>query len=195
MTGYGPGKIYGEGNMLHNHEKKVRSNIPNFQGSCPTIEQYQAVLKQSLNKNKIDIQKIFAKLIGTQDKRITPKKHWKEVKFVCCTFVDDTDLVQSADTPETDWTVVKDKMHGQVDHWEGGLRASGGALREDKSFWYLINFKWKDRKWEYKTIADTPGELTVPVDQGHRETIQRTTPSKKCCICILLACSYILSNK
>ena len=30
------------------------------------------------------------------------------VKFVCYTFVDDTDLVQSADTPETDWTVVKD---------------------------------------------------------------------------------------
>ena len=98
------------------------------------------------------------------------------VRFVCYAFVDDADLVQAADTPETEWTVVKDKMQGQIDHWEGGLRATGGALREDKSFWYLIDYEWKKGKWEYKTIEDTPGDLTVRVDQGHREVIQRLEP-------------------
>ena len=59
-------------------------------------------------------------------------KQWSSISrevlhMVCFSFVDDTDLVQAADTPETEWTVVKDRMQGQVDHWEGG-RATGGAL-------------------------------------------------------------------
>ena len=80
-TGYGPGEIFGEGDTLHDHEKKVRNNIPDLQGSsCPKIKQYQVVLKQLLNRNKIDIQKTFAKLIGTQDVTITPKEYWKDGK-------------------------------------------------------------------------------------------------------------------
>ena len=68
-------------------------------------------------------------------------------------------------------------MQGQIDHWEGGLRATSGALlREDKSFWYMIDYKWKNGKWEYKTIEDTPGDLTARVDQGHRKVIQRLEP-------------------
>ena len=47
---YKPEDIFGEGDSLHDHEKLVRVNIPNFTGSgCPKVEQYQAVLKQSLN--------------------------------------------------------------------------------------------------------------------------------------------------
>ena len=76
MTGYE--KIYGEKDLLHDDKKKVRSHIPNFQGPCPTIEQYQDVLKQSLIRKQIDIQKIFALVIGTQDVTIVPKKHWKD---------------------------------------------------------------------------------------------------------------------
>ena len=100
------------------------------------------------------------------------------MRFVCYAFVDDTDLFQAADTPETEWTVVKDKMQEQIDHWEGGLRATGGALREDKSFWYLIDYEWKKGKWVYKTIDDTPGDITVRVDKGHREVIQRLEPQE-----------------
>ena len=99
------------------------------------------------------------------------------ISFVCYAFVDDTDLVHAAPSPETDWTEAKEGMQTALDHWEGGLRATGGALRADKSFWYLIDYAWKNGKWRYKSKAETPGNLTVRVDKGHREVIERLEPA------------------
>jgi hypothetical protein len=33
-------------------------------------------------------------------------------------------------------------MQQVIDTWECFLRATGGALRDDKSYWYLVNFKY-----------------------------------------------------
>jgi hypothetical protein len=56
-----------------------------------------------------------------------------------------------------------------LDHWEGGLRATGGALVPPTSYWYGIDFKWDPRKhtWEYKTIAELPGTLALKDHQQH----------------------------
>ena len=80
--------------------------------------------------------------------------------FVCYAFVDDTDLVHSS-PPDLEIREMMAEMQEVVDTWEGGLRASGGALVPAKSYWYLIHFKFQNNKWSYVSIADTPGSLSI----------------------------------
>jgi hypothetical protein len=57
------------------------------------------------------------------------------VTFVCYTFVDNTaDVVHSARDIHTTGTEVLHEMQAVVDHWEGGLRATGGAVVQEKSY-------------------------------------------------------------
>jgi hypothetical protein len=53
------------------------------------------------------------------------------------------------------------EMQGFIQHWEGGLRATGGAVYVDKSFWYLIDFEWKNNKWQYHSFNNMPGNISV----------------------------------
>jgi hypothetical protein len=91
----------------------------------------------------------------------------EEFSFVCYTFVDDSDVVHSinatATTAETatDTTSLITEMQQVVDTWEGGLRASGGALEPSKSYWFLIHFIFENNKWRYADIAATPGNITI----------------------------------
>ena len=106
----------------------------------------------------------------------TPISH-NDFEFVCYTFVDDTDLVHSPNPP-VPWTQLCQDMQAVLDHWEGGLRASGGALVPHKSYWYLISFKWQRDKWHYNTIAETPGHLSI-YDPSHvRTTLTRLEVSE-----------------
>ena len=66
-----------------------------------------------------------------------------QLSFVCHAFVDDTDLVHASDQDIVLDGLV-DEMQSVVDTWEGGLRASGGALVPDKSYWYLIHFTFQN---------------------------------------------------
>jgi hypothetical protein len=50
------------------------------------------------------------------------------ISFVCYAFVDDTDLVHTRPGNDHDGVDLIPEMQEAVDHWEGGLRASGGAL-------------------------------------------------------------------
>lgn len=98
------------------------------------------------------------------------------ISFLCYAFVDDTDLVhtgQSVDTPGSD--IIRD-MRRFVQYWEGGLRATGGALRVDKSCWYLIDFIWSNQKWHYATRQDTPGNITVRDADGQQKILPRLDP-------------------
>jgi hypothetical protein len=54
--------------------------------------------------------------------------------------VDDTDVVHTAqDVNTTEITIMKE-MQNVIDHWEEGLRATGGAIVPKKSYWYLIDW-------------------------------------------------------
>ena len=65
-------------------------------------------------------------------------------------------------------------MQEAVDHWEGGLKATGGASVPSKSYWYLINFIWTGEKWRYATKEDFPGDISIrTTDDSVRETLQR----------------------
>jgi hypothetical protein len=101
--------------------------------------------------------------------------HWSAienevVRIVCFTFVDDTDLVHTAAMDATG-----EDMQTVLDTWEGGLKATGGALVPKNSYWYLIDFKCNaNGKWTYRKIKDIPDELTLPVPDDHeRVTLKR----------------------
>jgi hypothetical protein len=86
-----------------------------------------------------------------------------EFSFVCYTFVDDSDVVHSClDTNNSDDTAnLVSEMQQAVDTWEGGLRASGGALVPTKSYWFLIHFVFERNSWRYARLDETPGNITI----------------------------------
>ncbi len=100
------------------------------------------------------------------------------IQFVGYAFVDDTDSVQTAFHGDSIVEVIR-KMQDAIDHWEGGIRATGGALVPVKSHWYLVDFKWNyDGTWGYSTKEEAPGELTVLDATGTRCTIERLEPTE-----------------
>jgi hypothetical protein len=50
------------------------------------------------------------------------------LSFVCYAFVDDTDVVHALPSPLSTGEDVLADMQTVVDRWEGGIRATGGAL-------------------------------------------------------------------
>jgi hypothetical protein len=95
------------------------------------------------------------------------------VSFVCYSFVDDTDLIFTHPNLHEHWHSIAQKTQDCIDMWEGCLRATGGALVPSKSSWFLMDHKWNGRKWVYKTIAETPFEITVKDYQGVPTTLKR----------------------
>jgi hypothetical protein len=98
----------------------------------------------------------------------------KLISFVCYAFVDDTDLVHTAKDDLTRGPKVLEEMQQAIDHWEGGLKATGGALVPEKSYWYLIDFVWTGDTWRYATQNDIPGDISInKIDDSGREILQR----------------------
>ncbi len=80
----------------------------------------------------------------------------------CYAFVDDCDVIQVAKSTATSGTEVADQIQAAMNTWDGGLRATGGALVPRKSFWYLLDFKWEKNLWSAKTKAEMEDvELTI----------------------------------
>ena len=79
----------------------------------------------------------------------------------------------SVDTPGVQ---ILHDMQRFIEHWEGGLRATGGALRVDKSCWYLIDFKWQANAWRYISKTDLPGDIMVRDADGQLKTLPRLEP-------------------
>jgi hypothetical protein len=91
-------------------------------------------------------------------------------------FVDDTDLSQTAKTPTDTEEEVASEMQRALDTWEGAIRATGGAIIPPKSFWYLIGFRWVEGRWFYKDEIDAPAVLTVRDCDGNVVELERLPP-------------------
>ena len=78
-------------------------------------------------------------------------------------FVDDTDSycwVNSLKTREE----LFDQIQKETNAWGNLLIATGGCLRPEKCFWYLLDYECMEGVWE---PADTTGlELLIPSDIG-----------------------------
>ena len=85
-------------------------------------------------------------------------------------FVDDCDLfnwLESLLSAEEIWEETQDSIL----MWGTLLCASGGALKSEKCWWYLLDYEFVDGKWEY--VTDVDYELFVPMPDGSYEQITR----------------------
>jgi hypothetical protein len=109
----------------------------------------------------------------------SPISH-KIMHLVGYTYVDDTDLIVT--TEEQDEVQVVQKMQECLKTWEQAIDITGGQLEPSKTYWYLIQFRWKDGKWKYNTKTDTHAELFmtnadqqyVPVERVEVSEARRT---------------------
>ena len=102
----------------------------------------------------------------------------EEISFVGYAFVDDTDLCETACHTDSTAKEVATRMQQALECWEGGIRATGGAIVPAKSHWYLMEFEWHNGKWSYAPVTNTPAELKVRDSQGHMGPIERLTTSE-----------------
>jgi hypothetical protein len=85
--------------------------------------------------------------------------------FAGYAFVDDTDLIITKITSISYQDVMTD-LQDAVDMWEGGLKATGGAIVPEKTLIFVIDFKSSGGKWCYKSIAESPGSIFVNDSRG-----------------------------
>jgi hypothetical protein len=97
----------------------------------------------------------------------------KTVHFSGFSFVDDTDTIQTARSCNETWREVVQGLQQSLTLWQGGLRASGGAIIPEKSTWSLVDFKWRNGIWKYCTMENTPATLQVKDIGGALHTLTR----------------------
>jgi len=86
--------------------------------------------------------------------------------------VDDTDLIESKFST-IDNEDLRNTLQQAVDTWEGSLKATCGAIVPEKTFWYLVDFKWAAGSWSYKYITDCPGSIFINDIEGNRKELRR----------------------
>ena len=99
----------------------------------------------------------------------------EDVLLVGFAFVDDGDVVQTASSPYIDGDQMLAEGQAGIDCYTGGMRATGGRVRPDKCWCYLIEFKWKDGEWDYvhKDQSITEGTLHIAQPDGSKVPIER----------------------
>ena len=93
-------------------------------------------------------------------------------------FVDDIFIINAAPSVNTRGEDLLKQQQHVVDTREGTLRATGGALRLDKTYWYMIDYQYTGNRWIYRSINQLPGELTVKVLDGLRQPLLRLEPNQ-----------------
>jgi hypothetical protein len=70
-------------------------------------------------------------------------------------------------------TDVVTQMQRSLDLWAGGLAATGGQLEPTKTFWYNIQFLWRDGTWRYGSKTDFPASITMQNTDGTRSVLEQ----------------------
>jgi hypothetical protein len=93
-------------------------------------------------------------------------------------FVDDTDMYtwrRHILDPGDLW----EQTQIEIEQWSHLLNATGGALKPEKCWWYLLDYTCKDGEWKYTDAV--PRELYIINPDGTKSTIKQegATVSKK----------------
>ena len=98
---------------------------------------------------------------------------------VAFAFVDDTDLIQgNIGNVNITANQVMTEMQQAILRWEGGLKATGGALVPEKSFVYPIDFKFDNAgKALYKSVEEINAHFEVPDKDDEIIPLQQLEPS------------------
>eukprot|EP00804_Cyclotella_cryptica_P017312 CCRYP_020334-RA/>CCRYP_020334-RA protein AED:0.43 eAED:0.54 QI:0/0/0/1/0/0/3/0/169 len=91
-------------------------------------------------------------------------------------YVDDTGMVHLNMKRIEEIHETHQAMQSSLDSWSQLLIATGGALKPEKCFYYLIGFKWdRHGKWqhenlegkdEYKISVTLPDQTRVPIEHS-----------------------------
>ena len=85
------------------------------------------------------------------------------IQFVGCSFVDDTDLLQTGRSVLDPLETIQPVMQRAIDAWSTGLRATGGALVPDKCWLYPISFNFDPKgNFSYTSVDQLNLQFTVP---------------------------------
>ena len=105
----------------------------------------------------------------------------KLVSAQCFCFVDDTDVIESASSVLSSGEDVSGSVQKAATLWAGGIRATGGAINPDKSFWWLIDFEWDSRAgtWKFRDNKSMlpDFQLHIPGLTGDLEPLPRLEPN------------------
>ena len=109
-------------------------------------------------------------------------KEWSLIRrraltITCFAFVDDTDLVHATTNPTKPTATLIEEAQTALTLWEGLLRATGGALAPEKSYWYLVEVKLHNGQWQYAKTTDNDYQLYLP--GGHQVEKLDVTMSKE----------------
>ena len=97
-------------------------------------------------------------------------------RFIGFSYVDDADLTVADSERELDPTTVQREMQLMLDEWEELLRATGGSLAPEKSYWSQISFKEENGKWRYRTKRETGGDLRTRNKKGEIGELEKLEP-------------------
>jgi hypothetical protein len=104
-----------------------------------------------------------------------------KVKFCGFLIVDNADLLCNAPDNETTHEALLPRFQAMVDCWEENLRVTGGGINPDKSFWYLLDYRWDPNsgKWHYLTKVEAPAVVSIREPSSDaRVHLQRLEPHK-----------------
>ena len=90
-------------------------------------------------------------------------------------FVDDSKIVETARDAQEMASEVRERAQEGLDLFVSGMRATGGDVRPDKSWWCQIEFEWKRGKWPC-ALLDEEQEMSVLTADGRREKIPHLGP-------------------
>ncbi|CAJ1968496.1 unnamed protein product [Cylindrotheca closterium] len=104
----------------------------------------------------------------------------KLVTAQCFCFVDDTNVIEAGNTVHHSGEAICASVQDAATLWAGGIRAIGGAINPEKSFWWLIDFEWDSRtgKWKFRgKKAVVPDFALQPQGlSGATESLRRLEP-------------------
>ena len=81
--------------------------------------------------------------------------------------MDDCDLFQVGEDPK----LVLKSMQELINSWGSLMEVTGGAIRTDKSWWYLVDYVWKRGRW-VGTNAHEDLDLVARGSDGREVSLQ-----------------------
>lgn len=76
-------------------------------------------------------------------------------------YVDDTDILLTDISGKDTLDIIFKRAQRAVRVWQQAVYDSGGAVRPDKCYWTVIDFKFKTGKWRYMKLDEFQGDVKV----------------------------------
>ena len=71
-------------------------------------------------------------------------------------FVDDMEIINTGKSVNTKGEDLSQQNQRVVNIWESSLWSTDGALRPDKLYWYMLDYKHSGHEWVYWLVTQLP---------------------------------------